>query len=147
MKAKNQVVVNASHEALWLQKILSEFEFEQQQPNPLWCNNKSAINLTKDSVQHQCNKQIELHMHFVKNLVHDRIIEVLFLPIDDQVADIFTKSLTEVKFSKLRSMLGVQEFVVKGEYALMYPSFSYSVTFVNPSILSQVVLKGGCYNI
>ena len=39
---------------------------------------------------------------------------VLYLPIDGQVADIFTKSLTEAKFSKIRSMLGVQEFVIKG---------------------------------
>ena len=53
-------------------------------------------------------------MHFIRNLVHDLILEVLFFPIDDQVADIFTKSLTEVKFYKLRSMLGVQECVPKG---------------------------------
>jgi hypothetical protein len=83
-------------------------------------------------------------MHFIRKLIHDQIIEVLFCPIEDQVAEIFTKSLTEAKFSKLRSMLGVQEVVIKGGYALMPPSFSYSVTIVNPSILSQVVLKGGC---
>jgi hypothetical protein len=53
-------------------------------------------------------------MHFIRNLVHDRVLEVLFCPTDDQVADIFTKSLTEAKFSKLRSMLGVQELVIKG---------------------------------
>ena len=53
-------------------------------------------------------------MHFIRNLAHDSVIEVLYCPIDDQVADIFTKSLTEVKFSKLRSMLGVQECVLKG---------------------------------
>jgi hypothetical protein len=47
-------------------------------------------------------------------LIHDQVIEVLFFPTKDQVADIFTKSLTEVKFSKLRSMLGVQEVVIKG---------------------------------
>ena len=40
-------------------------------------------------------------------LVHDHVIEVLYFPTDDQVVDIFTKSLTEAKFSKLRSMLGV----------------------------------------
>ena len=40
-------------------------------------------------------------MHFIKNLVHDHIIEVLYFPTDDQVADIFTESLTEAKFSKL----------------------------------------------
>ena len=53
-------------------------------------------------------------MHFIKNLVHDYILEVLFFPTNDQVADIFTKSLTKAKFSKLRSMLGVQECVFKG---------------------------------
>ena len=53
-------------------------------------------------------------MHFIRNLVHDRVIEVLYFPTDDQVADIFTKSLTEAKFSILRSMLGVQECVLKG---------------------------------
>ena len=53
-------------------------------------------------------------MHFIINLVHDRVIEVLYFPTDDQVADIFTESLIEVKFSKLCSMLGVQECVLKG---------------------------------
>ena len=55
-----------------------------------------------------------MQMHFIKNIIHDHVIKVLFFPIDDQVADIFTKSLTEAKFSKLRSMLGVQELVIKG---------------------------------
>jgi hypothetical protein len=53
-------------------------------------------------------------MHFIKNIIHDEVIEVLFFPTEDQVADIFTKSLTEAKFSKLRSMLGVQEVFIKG---------------------------------
>ena len=53
-------------------------------------------------------------MHFIINLVHDRVLEMLYCPTDDQVADIFTKSLTEEKFSKVRSMLGVQECVLKG---------------------------------
>ena len=53
-------------------------------------------------------------MHFIRNLVHDSVIELLYCPTDDQVADIFTKSLTKAKFSKLRSMLGVQECVLKG---------------------------------
>jgi hypothetical protein len=107
-------VVNASQEALWLQQILSEFGFQHQHPTRLWCDNQSAIKLAKDPVQHQRSKHIELHMHFIRKLIHDQVIEVLFFPTEDQVADIFTKSLTEAKFSKLRSMLGVQEVVIKG---------------------------------
>ena len=53
-------------------------------------------------------------MHFIKNIVHGYILEVLFFPTDDQVAYIFTKSLTEANFSTLRSMLGFQELVIKG---------------------------------
>ena len=78
-----------------------EFGFEQQQPTPLWCDNQSAIKVAKDPVLHQRSKHIEPHMHFIINLVHDRVLEVLYCPTDDQVADIFTKSLTETKFSKL----------------------------------------------
>ena len=48
--------------------------------------------------KHQHSKHIELHMQFIRNLVHDSVIEVLYCPIDDQVADIFTKSLTEANF-------------------------------------------------
>jgi hypothetical protein len=113
-KVEYWAAVNESQEALWLWQILSEFGFEQQHLTSLWCDNQSAIKLTKDPVQHQRNKHIKLHMHFIRNLIHDQVIEVLFFPTEDQVADIFTKSLTEAKFSKLRSMLGFQEVVIKG---------------------------------
>ena len=53
-------------------------------------------------------------MHFIRNLVHDHVLEMLYFPTDDQAANIFTKYLIEVKFSKLQSLLGVQECVLKG---------------------------------
>jgi hypothetical protein len=55
-----------------------------------------------------------LHIHFIRNLIHDRFIEVLFFPTENQVANIFKKSLIKEKFSKLRSMLEVQEVFIKG---------------------------------
>eukprot|EP00253_Pinus_taeda_P004620 PITA_04620 len=106
--------VEASKEALWLRQILSELGFEQQHPTTLWCDNQSAIQLCKDPVQHQRSKHIELHMHFIRKLIHDHVLEVQYCSTDDQVADIFTKALTEAKFTKLRYMLGVQEVVTKG---------------------------------
>jgi hypothetical protein len=87
-------MVNSSQEALWLRQILLEFRFQQQHPTSLWCDNQSAIKLSKDPVQHQCNKRIVIHMHLIRKIIHDQVIEVLFFPIEDQVADIFTKSLT-----------------------------------------------------
>eukprot|EP00253_Pinus_taeda_P004820 PITA_04820 len=113
-KAEYRGAVEASKEALWLRQILSEFGFQQQHPTTLWCNNQSAIQLCKDPVQHQRSKHIELHMHFIRKLIHDHVLEVQYCSTDDQVADIFIKALTEAKFTKLRYMLGVQEVVTKG---------------------------------
>eukprot|EP00253_Pinus_taeda_P014519 PITA_14519 len=113
-EAEYRGAVEASKEALWLRQILSELGFEQQHPTTLWCDNQSAIQLCKDPVQHQRSKHIELHMHFIRKLIHDHVLEVQYCSTDDQVADIFTKALTEAKFTKLRYMLGVQEVVTKG---------------------------------
>jgi hypothetical protein len=99
---------------MWLRQILLEFGFEQQHPTTLWCDNQSAIQLCKDPVQHQRSKHIELHMHFIRKLLPDHVLEVLYCPTEDQVADIFTKTLTETKFTKLQPMVGVQEVVIKG---------------------------------
>eukprot|EP00253_Pinus_taeda_P001768 PITA_01768 len=108
-------VVEASKEALWLRQILLEFGFQQQHPTTLWCDNQSAIQLCKDLVQHQRNKHIEIHMHFIKKLIHDHVLEVQDCSTDDQVADILTKALTKAKFTKLRFMVGVKEVVTRGD--------------------------------
>ena len=70
-------------------------------PTPLWCDNQNVIKISKDQVLHQRSKHIELHMHLIRNRVHDHVLEMLYCPIDDQVAEIFIKSLIEVKFSKV----------------------------------------------
>eukprot|EP00253_Pinus_taeda_P025939 PITA_25939 len=107
-------VVEASEEALWLRQILSEFGFQQQHPTTSWCDNQSAIQLCKGPVQHQRRKHIELHMHFIRKLIHDHVLEVQYCSTDDQVAYIFTKALTEAKFNELRFMVGVQDVFTKG---------------------------------
>jgi hypothetical protein len=53
-------------------------------------------------------------MQLIKNLIHDQVIEVIFFHTEDQVGKNFTMSLIEAMFFKLRSMLGVQEVVIKG---------------------------------
>eukprot|EP00253_Pinus_taeda_P016675 PITA_16675 len=113
-EAEYRGAVEASKEALWLRQILSEFGFQQQRPTTLWCDKQNAIQLCKDPIQHHRSKHIELHMHFIRKLIHDHVLEVQYCSTDDQVADIFTKALTEAKFTKLRFMVGVQEVVTKG---------------------------------
>eukprot|EP00253_Pinus_taeda_P011189 PITA_11189 len=107
VEGEYRAIVEASKEDLWLRQILSKFGFHQQYLTKLWFDNQSAIQLCKVPVQHQCSKQIELHMHFIIKLIHNNVLEVQYCSTDDQVANIFRKALTEAKFIKLQFMVGV----------------------------------------
>eukprot|EP00253_Pinus_taeda_P003003 PITA_03003 len=114
VEAEYRGAIEASKEAWWLRQILLEFGFLKQHPTTLWCDNQSSIQLCKDPVQHQRRKHIELHMHFIRKLIHDHVLEVQYCSTYDKVVDIFTKALTEAKFTKLRFMVEFYEVVTKG---------------------------------
>ena len=93
-ESKYRGAFEGSKEAIWLRRILSKFGLHQQHPTILWFDNQSVIPLCKDLVQHQRMKHIELHIHFIINLIHDHVLQVQYCPTNDQVDDIFTKALT-----------------------------------------------------
>jgi len=93
-EAKYRPTIKASKEAMWLRQILSKFGFQHQHLTTLWCDNQSAIQLCKYPMQHQRRKHIELHMHFIKKIIHYHVLEVIYFLAEDQVADIFSKTLT-----------------------------------------------------
>ena len=63
---------------------------------------------------HSKTKHIDLATHYIRDLVADGIITLEYCPTDQQAAYIFTKSMTEVKFVRLRNLLGMREVVIKG---------------------------------
>jgi len=91
-EAEYRGAIEANKEAMWLRQILSKFGFHQQHPTTLWCDNQSAIQLCKDPIQHQHMKHIELHIHFIRKLIHDRVLEVHYFPTNDQVVDLYKGS-------------------------------------------------------
>ena len=57
----------------------------------IYYDNQSTIKISSDHVHKQRTKHIEVHMHYIWELVHDRTITLHYCPIEDQIADIFTK--------------------------------------------------------
>ncbi|GKB01718.1 retrovirus-related pol polyprotein from transposon TNT 1-94 [Tanacetum coccineum] len=60
---------------------------------PLYCDNKSAIALCCNNVQHSRAKHIDIRYHFIKKQVENGIVELYFVRTEYQLADIFTKPL------------------------------------------------------
>ena len=55
-------------------------------------------------------------MHYIKELVHDGTIALLYCTTSDQVANIFTQVFCEKTFSNLKSLLGIVDHVVKNDW-------------------------------
>ncbi|GJW06867.1 retrovirus-related pol polyprotein from transposon TNT 1-94 [Tanacetum coccineum] len=68
---------------------------------PMYCDNKSAIALCCNNVQHSRSKHIDIKFHFIKEHVENGVIELYFVNTEYQLADIFTKALgrERIKFS------------------------------------------------
>ena len=73
----------------------------------IFCDNTSAINLSKNLVQHSKSKLIEIQYHFIRDLVEEKIVWLEFINTNNQKADIFTKPLDGPRFESLRKTIGV----------------------------------------
>lgn len=69
-------------------------------PTEIFVDNKPIIQLAKHPMFHPRTKHIELHYHEIRHVVNKGIVEVKYVPTDEQVADIFTKALPKAKFEK-----------------------------------------------
>ena len=74
---------------------------------PILCDNTSVINLSKNLVQHACTKHIEVRHHFLRDHVAKGNFELIFIETAKQLADIFTKPLSEDRFCSIRHELGM----------------------------------------
>ena len=74
---------------------------------PIFCDNTSAINLTKNPIHHSRTKHIDIRHHFIREHVQNGHITLEFVSSNNQLADIFTKPLNEESFCKNRLELGI----------------------------------------
>ncbi|GJV62744.1 retrovirus-related pol polyprotein from transposon TNT 1-94, partial [Tanacetum coccineum] len=79
---------------LWMRSQLTDYGF-QFNKIPLYCDNKSAIALCCNNVQHSRAKHIDVRYHFIKEQVENGIVELYFVRTEYQLADIFTKCARE----------------------------------------------------
>ncbi|GJZ99606.1 hypothetical protein Tco_0672157, partial [Tanacetum coccineum] len=75
---------------------------------PLYCDNKSAIALCCNNVQHSRAKHIDVHYYFIKEQVENGNVELYFVRTEYQLADFFTKPLPRERFNFLIEKLDMR---------------------------------------
>ncbi|GJY72260.1 copia protein [Tanacetum coccineum] len=100
----------ACQQALWMKQALIDYDV-QLDDVPIMCDNKGAIDLSKNPVQHSRTKDIEIRHHFLRNNVQKGHILIEKVPSFDNIADILTKPLKRESFNYLRLGLGMMEHI------------------------------------
>ncbi|GJT35747.1 retrovirus-related pol polyprotein from transposon TNT 1-94 [Tanacetum coccineum] len=92
---------------LWMRSQLTDYGFKFNKI-PLYYDNKSAIALCCNNVQHSRAKHIDICYHFIKEQVENGIVELYFIRTEYQLADLFTKPLPQERFNFLIDKLGMR---------------------------------------
>lgn len=58
---------------IWMKQMVEEYNV-QQDVMTLYCDNLSAINISKNLIHHNRTKHIDIHHHFIRDLVKDKIV-------------------------------------------------------------------------
>nr|GEW21918.1 retrovirus-related Pol polyprotein from transposon TNT 1-94 [Tanacetum cinerariifolium] len=77
---------------------------------PMYCDNKSAIALCCNNVQHSRSKHIDIRYHFIKEQVKNGLIELYFVNTEYQLTNLFTKALGRERNEFLINKLGMRSF-------------------------------------
>ena len=94
----------ACKEMMWLRHLLAELGY----PQPTTCfyeDNRACIKMASNLIVSGRNKHIELKMHYVRERVAARDIELTYVSTHGQRADLLTKNLARPAFIKFRSSL------------------------------------------
>ena len=81
-----------------MKQTLQDLQVKFSEPIPIFCDNTSAINISKNPIIHSKTKQILIKYHFVIEQVVEKNINLEYVCTKEQIADIFTKPLPHEAF-------------------------------------------------
>ncbi|GJR19917.1 hypothetical protein Tco_0968444 [Tanacetum coccineum] len=114
-------------QVLWIQNQMLDYGFNFMNTK-IYIDNESTICIVKNPVYHSKTKHIAIRHHFIRDAYEKKLIQVLKIHTDDNVADLLTKA-----FDVSRSCIsrGLKEFrellsrVTNGTEALLLPTLFF----------------------
>ena len=104
-EAEYMSMTAAVQEGKYLMSLLIEVLNFNQNQFALLCDNQGAIALAKNPVKHNRSKHIDIRYHFIRDEVATEKVVIQYVPTEDNVADVFTKPMSKIKFQKFKSAI------------------------------------------
>jgi len=97
------------YKLLWMKIILEELRIKWDVSMKLYCDNKSAIAITHNLVQHDRTKHVDIDKHFIEEKLEGGLICTPYVPTEEQLVDILTKGVHNSVFKNTLDKLGMKD--------------------------------------
>ncbi|GKA51998.1 putative ribonuclease H-like domain-containing protein [Tanacetum coccineum] len=101
-EAEYVAAANCCGQVLWIQNQMMDYGFNFMNTK-IHIDNESTISVIKNPVAHSRTKHIEIRFHFIRDCYEKRLIEVIKIHTDSNVADLLTKGFDVTRFNFLVS--------------------------------------------
>ena len=98
-----------ARDVIWCRYLLEQMGFTQIQPTTIFEDNLACIKIAESQKVPPGTKHVEIKYHFIKDKIGSEEISLKYESTHEMLADILTKALTFVKFSKHRNTLGIKD--------------------------------------
>lgn len=105
-EAEYRAMAMTSCEVTWLISLLKDLGFKTLPTTQLHCDNKAALAIAANPVQHERTKHVEIDCHFVRDQINAGLLQTSYVPSSEQVADLFTEVVPVSQHQHLLHKLG-----------------------------------------
>lgn len=95
-------LATTTQESMYLTQLLNGMDRKRYTCTKLFGDNQGAIALSKNPVNRQRSKHIDVKYHFIREAVNERKICIEHCPSEEMAADILTKPVTRVRLRKFQ---------------------------------------------
>lgn len=82
---------------------------QYDQATKLFSDSQSAIALTQNPIFHSGTKHVELKFHYIRQLVERGDVQLYYVSMEENPADVLMKALSKVKHEKHTAALGLRK--------------------------------------
>ncbi|GJT56383.1 putative ribonuclease H-like domain-containing protein [Tanacetum coccineum] len=100
IKAEYVAAANCCGQVLWIQNQMMDYGFNFMNTK-IYIDNESTICIVKNPVYHSRTKHIEIRHHFIRDCYEKRLIDVVKIHTNNNVADLLTKGFDVIRFNFL----------------------------------------------
>ena len=114
----------AAKDIVHIRQVLTSMHQPETKPTIIYEDNQAVIDITMREGITARTKHIEVKWYYIRGLITDKIVNILKKHTDENVADIYTKRLSQEKFEMFRD-----ELVQIPEQGLTFPQDAYAEVF------------------